>query len=351
MLEDSFTHCVKCGTEKNEGAECLKCGVIYEKAERVVLQEKKEQEKQQAWDEEKKRQRGNRRPPVIAFDYEDARGNKSSRQIKNPIRFSYAQLWYINGFCLTRQEARTFRFDRIQGSIVDVETGEVIAIDRIMEVDPPDNLSDDPREENTSSKLISCPTCKKPISRNAESCPLCGERIKKENPLRKSANNSPRKPLGCMGWAFILFFTLYLLGKCDHNNGQKTPIPPTPQERLTPQPEPQRPAPNRQETHTPRTIDFPSAFVIALNGLYGNVCHAELSGFFSKTLKIDWTNNTKKIHAIKVIAEVGDSKNKLYQDGVRYFQFPNDAGTYNLIDWKTGEMNSIPDRAVYYFKD
>jgi hypothetical protein len=91
--------------------------------------------------------------------------------------------------------------------------------------------------------------------------------------------------------------------------------------------------------------------VIAINGAYGNVCHAEVTGFFSKTLKIDWTSNTNKFHAIKVMAEIGSVKEKLYEDGVRYFQFPNDAGTYNVVDWKTGDKESISDTARYYFPD
>lgn len=88
-----------------------------------------------------------------------------------------------------------------------------------------------------------------------------------------------------------------------------------------------------------------------INTMYGAVCHAEINGFFSKTLKLDWTANTKKIHAMKVLAEIGSVKAKLYEDGVRYFQFPNDAGTYNVIDWKTGEKKSISERAQYYFRD
>ena len=90
--------------------------------------------------------------------------------------------------------------------------------------------------------------------------------------------------------------------------------------------------------------------VYLLNTQYGRVCKAELTGFFTKTLKIDWTSNTVKINAIKVLAEIGSVKEILYRDGVRYFQFPNDMGTYNVIDWKTGEKKSISDRAPYYFQ-
>jgi hypothetical protein len=91
--------------------------------------------------------------------------------------------------------------------------------------------------------------------------------------------------------------------------------------------------------------------VDVLNTAYGNVCHAELEGFFSKTLKIDWTSNTVKLHVIKVLAEIGSVKESLYKDGVRYLEFPNDRGTYNVIDWKTGEKTSTSERAQYYFPE
>lgn len=94
---------------------------------------------------------------------------------------------------------------------------------------------------------------------------------------------------------------------------------------------------------------YAEAAAAIMNIQLGNVCHAEISGIFSKTLKIDWTSKTTKLHAIMVLGEVGKMKEKLYDDGVRYFQFPNDAGTYNVIDWKTGEKESISDRSPYSF--
>lgn len=90
--------------------------------------------------------------------------------------------------------------------------------------------------------------------------------------------------------------------------------------------------------------------VSLINSEYGAVCKADLNGMFSKTLKIDWTSRTKKIHAMKILAEIGSVKERLYADGVRYFQFPNDSGTYNVIDWKTGEKKTISDRSQYYFR-
>lgn len=91
--------------------------------------------------------------------------------------------------------------------------------------------------------------------------------------------------------------------------------------------------------------------VLLLNTQYGSVCKAELKGWITKTLKIDWTSNTKKLHAIKVLAEIGTVKEILYKDGVRYLQFPNDIGTYNVIDWKTGEKKTISKKTRYYFPE
>lgn len=90
--------------------------------------------------------------------------------------------------------------------------------------------------------------------------------------------------------------------------------------------------------------------VSIINMQYGAVCKAELSGFISKTLKLDWTHRTVKIQAIKILSEIGSVKEKLYSDGVRYFQFPNSSGTYNVIDWKTGDKKSISERSTYYFQ-
>ena len=123
-------------------------------------------------------------------------------------------------------------------------------------------------------------------------------------------------------------------------NRQKHPVPTSP--IITPKPVP--------KSTTASVVDA-STIVNLINATYGNVCHVEINGFFSKTLKLDWTANTKKIHAIKIMAEIGNLKEKLYEDGVRYFQFPNNIGRYNVIDWKTGEKKSISERAQYYFDD
>jgi hypothetical protein len=102
---------------------------------------------------------------------------------------------------------------------------------------------------------------------------------------------------------------------------------------------------------TPVSAGYTEAFLLLMNKYYGNICKIEVHGIFSRTLKVDWTPNTNKLYALKVVAEIGDAKILLYEEGVRYFQFPNNLCRYNVIDWKTGEKESISDRAPYCFTD
>ncbi|WFU62702.1 hypothetical protein [Bradyrhizobium brasilense] len=86
-----------------------------------------------------------------------------------------------------------------------------------------------------------------------------------------------------------------------------------------------------------------------INEQFGRICRAKIEGWFSKTLRLDWTSETKTIHAITVLAAIGKSKDRIYEGGIRYLKFPNDAGGYNVIDWKTGDKSSIDESAPYYF--
>lgn len=52
---------------------------------------------------------------------------------------------------------------------------------------------------------------------------------------------------------------------------------------------------------------------------------------------------------ITVMAAIGESKEAIYEKGIRYLKFPNDTGGYNVIDWKTGDKSSINESAPYYF--
>lgn len=55
---------------------------------------------------------------VMEFDYVNADGGKSHRQLE-PCRILFkSQTWYVWGFCRLRQEFRVFRFSRIRNLIV-----------------------------------------------------------------------------------------------------------------------------------------------------------------------------------------------------------------------------------------
>ncbi len=100
---------------------------------------------------------------------------------------------------------------------------------------------------------------------------------------------------------------------------------------------------------TPARADFKDNFVTLMNIEYGRVCEVKIEGWVTKTIRVDWTSETVLFHTMKVFAEIGDAKELLYADGVRYFKFPNDLGGYNIIDWKTGEKRSVNESAPYYF--
>ena len=90
--------------------------------------------------------------------------------------------------------------------------------------------------------------------------------------------------------------------------------------------------------------------VDAFNSELGGICKVELEGWGANTIKVDWTSRTTKLNSIQVFGAIATAKSTLYNDGVRYFKFPNDAGGYNIIDWKTGEKTSVGERAPYYFR-
>jgi hypothetical protein len=86
-----------------------------------------------------------------------------------------------------------------------------------------------------------------------------------------------------------------------------------------------------------------------INSEFGRVCEAKIEGAFSNTLRLDWTAQTTKLHVVTVMAAIGNARETLYSKGIRYLKFPNDAGGYNVIDWKTGEKSSVDERARYHF--
>jgi hypothetical protein len=94
---------------------------------------------------------------------------------------------------------------------------------------------------------------------------------------------------------------------------------------------------------------YKEVFVELMNQHYGGICEVKQEGLFKNTMRVDWKSETVMLHVIKVMGEVGEAKEDLYKDGIRYFKFPNDMGGYNIIDWKTGEKKSVSERAPYYF--
>ena len=51
---------------------------------------------------------------IAEFDYYSSRGEKTHRRIE-PVQLLFkSKAWYINGFCLTRQEMRLFRLTRVK---------------------------------------------------------------------------------------------------------------------------------------------------------------------------------------------------------------------------------------------
>ncbi len=96
---------------------------------------------------------------------------------------------------------------------------------------------------------------------------------------------------------------------------------------------------------------YKQTFVALMNENYGRICHLKLEGWGGRTLRVDWTAETVKLHILRVMAEIGEAKEELYGDGVRYLKFPNDVGGYNVVDWQTGEKKSVDERAPYYFPD
>lgn len=185
-----------------------------------------------------------------------------------------------------------------------------------------------------------------------------------EPPKSKNANNfkpknykkqsALRSLLACCGIFFVLWIILEPSSKEPTQKKSTTsefigPTLPPPK-----QSEKKRPVGKANQTTRPDpSYSFSTSRLIVdlLNSQYGGVCEATLEGWFSKTLKIDWTSRTTKLHALKILAEIGSVKERLYADGVRYFKFPNNAGGYNIIDWRTGEKTSVNERARYYFSN
>jgi len=77
---------------------------------------------------------------VIEFNYFNASGEKSSRKVE-PIKLLYkVKAWYLKGFCLSKNEYRTFKISRM----ADLRIMPEIFIDRL-----PRELSEDIKEQSS----------------------------------------------------------------------------------------------------------------------------------------------------------------------------------------------------------
>ena len=73
---------------------------------------------------------------VITFDYINANGIKSQRNIE-PLQLRFkGQAWYLNGYCLMRRDVRTFRISRIKNLVVTDSTFERRLVESIQEEEP-----------------------------------------------------------------------------------------------------------------------------------------------------------------------------------------------------------------------
>lgn len=71
-------------------------------------------------------------PCTFSFSYADHHGNRARRTVNITGISSSGGQAYLEGFCRSRMDNRTFRVDRIQGDLTDAETGELIPVKRLL---------------------------------------------------------------------------------------------------------------------------------------------------------------------------------------------------------------------------
>lgn len=67
-------------------------------------------------------------PREFLFSYVDHDGQATRRRVRVMSLSSNDGRQYLDGYCLDRQAMRTFRVDRIQGDLTDMETGELVNV-------------------------------------------------------------------------------------------------------------------------------------------------------------------------------------------------------------------------------
>lgn len=71
-------------------------------------------------------------PATLRFAYKDNTGQSLERTVKVSSISEGNGLNYLEGYCHTRQDFRTFRTDRIRGSLVDIESGEILSAKQLL---------------------------------------------------------------------------------------------------------------------------------------------------------------------------------------------------------------------------
>lgn len=67
-------------------------------------------------------------PREFSFSYVDHQGQPSNRRVRVMGIASNDGRQYLDGYCLERNGMRTFRVDRVQGDLTDMETGELFNV-------------------------------------------------------------------------------------------------------------------------------------------------------------------------------------------------------------------------------
>ncbi|RGE46140.1 hypothetical protein DZC30_05060 [Comamonas testosteroni] len=69
---------------------------------------------------------------MFQFSYSDNFGAASVRTVNVTGVTKKGRQEYLEGFCQLRMDVRTFRTDRIRGDLVDVGTGELVSVKRLL---------------------------------------------------------------------------------------------------------------------------------------------------------------------------------------------------------------------------
>ena len=79
----------------------------------------------------------------------------------------------------------------------------------------------------STSNLIECKTCGKEISKNATSCPNCGEPLEKKNETKVEEVDESSSVLGSIGTFFVLIIIYVLIRSCGEDDTVQTYSPST----------------------------------------------------------------------------------------------------------------------------